>query len=172
MCVYIHSINNIQRYFETHEKNGTNFTLIEKICFILNVGKSKEVYLGNIEKEGNHWTMLAISNKGDGIPTYGDSLGWECPMEMIQKAKLFVTHICKIQMKEDIQCLHDHHYHSAHRKCGPTCTSYPLQTYSNVCGVVACIMTCICSLNSDFFDKLSGSKKCQAFISSPTKYNK
>ena len=92
----------IKRFFDNLKKTAKDLTKVEKICFILNLGKSSKTYLGSDSRNGNHWSVVFLE-KGKNIALYGDTLGWECPQEAVQKIKNFSTELWSLPYPLGVQ---------------------------------------------------------------------
>jgi len=174
VCVYINSIIDINRYVERIVTKKSGMT-IKKICFIVNVGRTSngDTYIGCDERQGFHWAVAFYESETRTL-SYGNSLGWEFPNGLEENITHFVTSLTNL----NIQCrimLHDAEAHRRRGKCGDNCTKYPYQTCSNVCGVVAVVMSSIFSLHPTLF-KYLGQRSTENipfnFLERPTKYNK
>ena len=153
------------------------------LFFALNVGKdsSGNVFIASGYRSGCHWTMCHVDREKKKI-VYGDSLAWSVPVALLPRLEQFIEHIYG-------ECLSDYSVFECHtssnvftereHKCGFSCASqYPLQTCSNICGVVVLIMAVYACTARSFFSHITTSGQSQAvspsnvFISAPTRYAK
>ena len=153
------------------------------LIFALNVGKdsSGNVFIASGSRSGCHWTMCHVDREKKKI-VYGDSLAWSVPVDLLPRLEQFIEHIYG-------ECLSDYSVFECHtssnvstereHKCGFSCASqYPLQTCSNICGVVVLIMAVYACTARSFFSHITTSGQSQAvspsnvFISAPTRYAK
>ena len=151
-----------------------------KYFFILNVGGDDgAVYLGSDSKPGNHWTVCYVDTDRK-IIMYGDSIAWQRPEILLDKIAQFV-HEIKNESIVSYSFVYAHDplsMGSSGHRCGSKCIHlYPLQRCSNVCGVVALIISAIACLAPSFFDELIdrgvGQRRTRpSFLEDPTKYSK
>ena len=153
------------------------------LFFALNVGKdsSGNVFIASGSRSGCHWTMCHVDREKKKI-VYGDSLAWSVPVDLLPRLEQFIEHIYG-------ECLSDYSVFECHtssnvstereHKCGFSCASqYPLQTCSDICGVVVLIMAVYACTARSFFSHITTSGQSQAvspsnvFISAPTRYAK
>ena len=86
---------------------------------------------------------------------YGDSLAWPFPSGLLCRVDKYLKAVCK---DDDISnysvMLHDPQNQcpmSGMHCCGDTCANfYPLQTCSNICGIVVMVIGAIACYNFDF----------------------
>ena len=149
------------------------------LFFALNVGKdsSGNVFIASGSRSGCHWTMCHVDREKKKI-VYGDSLAWSVPVALLPRLEQFIEHIYG-------ECLSDYSVFECHtssnvftereHKCGFSCASqYPLQTCSNICGVVVLIMAVYACTARSFFSHITTSGQSQAvspsnvFISAPS----
>ena len=92
---------------------------------------------------------------------YGDSLAWSVPVDLLPRLEQFIEHIYG-------ECLSDYSVFECHtssnvstereHKCGFSCASqYPLQTCSDICGVVVLIMAVYACTARSFFSHITTS---------------
>ena len=148
------------------------------LFFALNVGKdsSGNVFIASGYRSGCHWTMCHVDREKKKI-VYGDSLAWSVPVDLLPRLEQFIEHIYG-------ECLSDYSVFECHtssnvstereHKCGFSCASqYPLQTCSDICGVVVLIMAVYACTARSFFSHITTSGQSQAvspsnvFISAP-----
>ena len=115
--------------------------------FVINVGRdaSSKVFIGNDAQPGAHWTVCNVDAVSKAI-TYGDSLGWSVPHNLHGVVGDFVAAIFGEDATEyNLVCCHDARKTTdTGHVCGRTCSKlYPLQTWGNICGVVAVAMSAI-----------------------------
>eukprot|EP00795_Rhopilema_esculentum_P016104 gene16104-7458_t len=74
--------------------------------------------------------------------TYGDSLGWDIPEDLVSRIKMFVDRIYgPDSFNIEVEMCHDPASHrNGRRNCGQGCSKmYPFQTWGHFCGPVAII---------------------------------
>ena len=96
-------------------------------------------------------------------------MGWDCPKEM----GVHLENVTGTAMTgKRLIFMHKPGNNNPHI-CNHECKSYPLQTCSSVCGVIASVCAVICALDSEKFDQLIGGRAEQAnFLKQPSKYSK
>lgn len=147
---------------------------VKYVNFVVNVGMNVDgtVFISSEKRSGNHWVLVSVDISSSNSPSvlYCDSLGWDCPPNLN-----FLTnfvHMCGINKLEHLVFMHKHTT-SGQSQCTSDCMNYPLQTCSNVCGLVAVICTVISALDGELFKKLTGPcSDYKLFLHEPTKYEK
>lgn len=139
---FIYSFAGLREKMDRTMKNGTTVT---KLIIALNVGHEKGVcYISDEERTGIHWSLLIIDINNH-TAYYGDSLAWSLPTNLISAVESSLRVVLS-DLEIDIgNCLQNvvllqHSDVSNHKGCEPF---YPLQTYSNMCGVIVVCMSAI-----------------------------
>ncbi len=173
-CIY-YNHTNAERMSNSKTSNGST---PEYLCFIVNVGlgANNKTYCGTDHLQGNHWT-LAIYEKANNKLTYGDSLGWDIPEDLVSGIKVVLNRIYQMSIsKINIELCHEPKNHRNGRsKCAEGCSKmYPFQTCGNICGAVALVVAAIACLRMQFFRHICSKDldTLNFYISQPTKYGK
>ena len=133
----------------TIQENGIN---VSKIIVALNVGCDHDgiYYVSDEKRQGVHWALLAI-DLIDHKTYYGDSLGWSLPsnLESVVGSNLKSIErdlrINIMTLLKNIVVLNDLSFGDS-SACSDSCKLfYPLQSCSNVCGVVVACMGAVLS---------------------------
>ena len=175
-CIYLNYHNRVNH--RDHRKS--NDPLPKSLCFVVNVGlgNNNTTYCGDDGRQGNHWTVAVYDHASKKV-TYGDSLGWDIPEDLISRIKVHVDRIFGPDTSNiEVEMCHDPASHrNGRQNCGDRCSRMcPFQTCSNICGVVAIIVASIACHQMPFFRRIC-SKTCIAgtpniYIREPTKYAK
>ena len=159
-CIFLNgSLNTDSKTFRRF-KNG-NTDLPSKLLFALNVGRNERgTFLGSDAHRGCHWALCHVDIVAKKI-VYGDSLAWPFPNGLLCRVEKYLKVVCKDEEISDfsIVMLHDPQNKcpmSGTHRCGSTCADfYPLQTCSNICGVVVMVVSAIACHNFEFFQHIS-----------------
>ena len=186
LCIYMNSIIDIVQFVDRalQKRIGNGIAVPTKVVFVLNVGKYSDgsTYLGSDSKMGNHWSICTY-DPASNVLIYGDSLGWSVPVGFLEKAYTYLDRIYNApsQARPQMKVCHDCSItdSSGRHKCDPLlCSSYPLQTCYNVCGVVALMVTAIYCLCPEVYVQMTSIQSIQStkrpymFLQEPSKYNK
>jgi hypothetical protein len=126
-----------------------------KVIVALNVGcdDTGTCYVSDEKRRGAHWALLVIDLK-NGVTYYGDSLGWPLPSNLINTVGSnlkrmegdlginIMPALNKIVIINKLSCDTSNDSESGR-------WFYPLQTCSDVCGV---IVVCMCAVLCDHWD--------------------
>ena len=116
-----------------------------RILIALHVGRQEDgtTFISNGSLQGNHWSLLAIDVENKSA-YYGDSLGWSVPYNLISALEENL-HMLECKLGIDIHsCLQDIITINGKHKCLEQCTHfYPLQSCSNICGIIVMCMIAI-----------------------------
>jgi hypothetical protein len=181
-CIFLNgALNSNPKTFRRFRNGGTD--LPSKLMFALNVGRDERgTFLGSDEKRGCHWRLCHVDIAAKKL-VYGDSLAWPFPSGLLSRVDEYLKAVCK---DDDISnyttvMLHDPQNQcpmSGMHRCGESCADfYPLQTCSNICGVVVIIVAAISCRNYEFFQHISTTHGNNTtfppvFLQTPTKFGK
>ena len=143
---HLYAFSQLQKKLETTTRNGIK---IKRVLIALHVGSKDNgtTFVSHGSMQGNHWSLLAI-NVENRSAYYGDSLRWPVPQNLISALEENLRVLeCKLGI--DIHsCVQD--IITIHQPCGGTHTCpeqgtsfYPLQTCSNVCGIIVMSMVAV-----------------------------
>ena len=152
-CIYLNYQNPVN-----HEGHKNNDHLPEYLCFVVNVGlgNNNKTFCGSDGRQGNHWTLAVYDHSSKKL-TYGDSLGWDIPEDLMSRIKMFVNRIYGPDSSNiEVEMCHDPaSHHNGRRNCGQGCSKmYPFQTCGNICGPVAIIVASIACHQMQFFRQI------------------
>ena len=141
---------------------------VERLTIVMNVGMDADgsaVVAG--EWSGRHWVLVSLDLSSNPTVLYCDSLGWNSPTNLLESLSTFtaVFGIVKLErlFKMHVPTATGHGHH-----CTADCKNYPLQTCSNVCGVVAVVCAVLFALDKPLFNLLCG----PLFLHKPTLYER
>eukprot|EP00112_Aurelia_sp_Birch-Aquarium-sp1_P019996 Seg5055.1 transcript_id=Seg5055.1/GoldUCD/mRNA.D3Y31 product="hypothetical protein" protein_id=Seg5055.1/GoldUCD/D3Y31 len=183
LCIYANIVPSVGNFI----RRNTKSTLPKKLGFIFNVGKRRhvvdgreewEVYLGRMGLQGNHFSIAVVDIENNRI-TYGDSLGWQVPANLLQIIRPYYVQLFPRQMPQmTVEMCHPTPNASGSHSCSASCASlFLLQRGGTVCGIVAIAALSIACLAPRYFalltDKaLRGAERLpQLFISKPHAYS-
>ena len=164
---------------------NANANMPSKLLFALKVGRNERgTFLGADDQRGCHWTLCHVDIMKKKI-VYGDSLAWPFPSGFLCRVDKYLKAVCKDDdiSNYSVVMLHDPQNQcpmSGMHRCGDTCANfYPLQTCSNICGIVVMVIGAIACYNFDFFQHLSTTHTCSnatnfppIFLQTPTRFGK
>eukprot|EP00112_Aurelia_sp_Birch-Aquarium-sp1_P011566 Seg2428.4 transcript_id=Seg2428.4/GoldUCD/mRNA.D3Y31 product="hypothetical protein" protein_id=Seg2428.4/GoldUCD/D3Y31 len=171
LCIYENLVPSVGNFI----RRNTKSMLPTKLEFIFNVGKRRHVVDGREEREvdfgrmglqGNHFSIDVVDIEKNCI-TYGDSLGWQVPANLLQIIRPYYVQMCHPTPNAS----------GSHSCLAFSASSFPLQRGGTVCGVVAIAALSIACLAPRNFvlltDKaLRGAERLsQLFISKPHAYS-
>ena len=131
------TVNNLK---SPKEKTGEE---VERLTIVINVGMDADgsVFVAG-ERPGCHWVLVSSDLSSNPTVLYCDSLGWNSPTNLLESLSTLTAVLGIVKMHVPTTTGHGHH-HAA------DCKNYPLQTCSNMCGVVAVVFI------SNFIGKVS-----------------
>ena len=121
---------------------------ISRIIVALNVGFDENgTYVFDEKKQGIHWTLLAVDLKNN-IAYYGDSLGWPLPNNFTSTVGSNFKRMEEdlgINIMNSLKHLVIINNLTNDTVNGHSCFFYPIQSCSNVCGIiVVCMAAALC----------------------------
>ncbi|XP_072298410.1 uncharacterized protein [Eucyclogobius newberryi] len=173
LCFCLNATHALTRMTRLQEQLE-HFKDIKRLVFTMNVGKlpDNSVYIGGDIQPGNHWT-LAVVKLVTGEVLYCDSMAWGLPEELCPRLQEYTSFFDKILSPSSIKMCHTRTPVAEVHTCDPSCTNYPLQTWSDLCGVVSIITAAIATFDQPFFNFLCGPKnKGQFYLRNPTRCSK
>ena len=141
------------------------------VLFVFSVVRSpEEVKIASPSEPASHFSICFVCLESKQV-TYGDSLGWPAPNSLIKIVENTLKEMIGVSLNglevtfchdPDLTPDNDVHLCSRH-----LCASYfPLQTSSNIGGVVTLILAAIACLSPGYFNFLTKSMKRTALFSS------
>ena len=131
-----------------------------RILLALNVGRDiNGTFVTDTSRMGNHWTLLALDIQNQ-TGFYGDSLGWQIPINLMDSVK----HIfCGID-KYVILPINSTRTHGVQH-------FYPVQSCSHMCGVIVmCMSVIMCEAWDDWYTW--NENKAPAILHNPSEYSR
>ena len=128
---------------------------MSRVIVALNVGcdDNGTCYVSDEKRQGVHWTLLILDLK-TGITYYGDSLGWPIPSNLLNTVESNLKRMegdlginITSSLKNIVTINKLSHDTSNDSNTGKW--FYPLQTCSDVCGV---IVVCMCAVLCDYWN--------------------
>ncbi|GFO35737.1 Zinc finger protein [Plakobranchus ocellatus] len=144
---------------------------IKQIVFVLSVGRQDDgiVFLGTDKVPGDHWSM-AVVDIHTGVLTYCDTLGWPLPIKFLPSVVRYtsclgLTSAAEVTVRMAHQINHEQHI------CTEGCTNYPLQTCSDVCGIITMVCVAIAALDKKLFELLLKPQQANLYLTDPTQFS-
>lgn len=128
-----------------------------------------KTFLGSDHQPGNHWTLCHVDANEKRI-VYADSLGWAIPDNLLSKLDSYIKAINVDLNVADFIVSTTHNPNSKYpirggHKCNHTCTwNYPLQTCSNICGIVVMVMARVACHHKELFQALTRIKSSHQYF--------
>ncbi|CAG5123457.1 unnamed protein product [Candidula unifasciata] len=152
---------------------GKSVWQVKQVIFVLSVGRQDDgtVFLSTDKMQGDHWSV-AVVDVITGRVSYCDTLGWPAP-ENFLPAVIKYTYILGLPHAGRLSVRMAHKPNSEQHTCTPECTNYPLQTCSDVCGVVAMVCIATAAFDKNLFELLMTpvSKDLNLYLTDPTLYS-
>ena len=154
-----------------------NFGMVKRLVLRmpLNVGKENgQTFIGTMNKSGNHRVLVVVEIRPFKRMLYCDTLAWKPPSDIIDVVNSYISHIPRIEKYDDTHLFLAHHSMATSRfghMCDWRCRNYPLQTCSDVCGVIVLIIAALAALDRPLFQFLIGpSEKSQVYLQRPSQH--
>lgn len=153
--------------------SGKSVLHVKQLIFVLSVGRQDDgtVYLGTDKMQGDHWSV-AVVDVITGRVSYCDTLGWPAP-ENFLPAIIKYTCILGLTQAGQLSVRMAHKANTEQHVCTPECTNYPLQTCSDVCGVIAMVCIATAAFDKDLFELLLTpvNRDLNLYLTDPTLYS-
>lgn len=125
-------------------KKMFNFGTLKQIVFPVNVGKRNgKTFIAGVNNVGNHWVLIIVELRPFKRIVYCDTLAWDPPSNMLDLVNSYADHIPSVGGYGDNQVSTAHSPAASTNlghQCDWRCRNYPLQTCSDMSGVVVLIM--------------------------------
>ena len=154
-----------------------NFGMIKRLAMPLNVGKraNGKTFISGINDSGNHWALVIVELRPFRRIIYCDTLAWDPPSNLVNVVNNFTSHIPRVEDFNESHLSVAHSPLATSRTghfCDWRCRNYPLQTCSDICGVIVLINAALAALNRSFFQYLIDPyEKEKIFIQRPTQHS-
>ncbi|KAJ8019506.1 Zinc finger transcription factor family protein 17 [Holothuria leucospilota] len=173
LCFCLNATNASTRMAQL-QKDNPGFKDIHQLVFIINVGKQGDntVYIGSDDHPGKHWTLAVVTLSSWDV-VYCDSMAWGVPDDILPRLEEYTSYFDVRLSMSSFKVCHIPTPSGQNHICQSGCTNYPLQTCSNVCGVVALVCAAIATFDLSLFDFLCKPQSTEDFyLRNPTAYNK
>ena len=152
-----------------------NFGMVKRLVLPLNVGKENgQTFIGTMNKSGSHWVLVVVEIRPFKRILYCETLAWKPPSDIIDVVNRYISHIPRIGKYDDTHLFLAHHPMATSRfghMCDWRCRNYPLQTCSDVCGVIVLIIAALAAVDQPLFQFLIGpSEKSQVYLQRPSQH--
>ena len=124
----------VENFKSMKDRMGDN---IERLNLVMNVGMDADgsVHVASYDKSGSHWVLVSLDLSCNPTVLYCDSLGWKSPTYLLEYLSQF-TSVFGIIKLERLVMMHIPSGSGCIHQCTSRCHNYPLQSCSNVCGLV------------------------------------
>lgn len=155
-----------------------NFGTLKRLVLLLNIGRRNgQTFIGSARNPGNHWVLVVVELRPFKRVIYCDSLAFDPPANILEVVNSFTNHIRGVGSYDSSL------FSLAHSPlatspglghvCDWRCRNYPLQTCSDVCGVIALINAALAALDRPLFQYLIGPYEKEAiYLKRPTQHSK
>ncbi|KAJ8019505.1 hypothetical protein HOLleu_41131 [Holothuria leucospilota] len=173
LCFCLNATNASTRMAQLQKENP-GFKDIHQLVFVINVGKQGDstVYIGSDDHPGKHWTLAVVTLSSWDV-VYCDSMAWGVPDDILPRLEEYTSYFDVRLSMSSFKVCHIPTPSGQNHICQSGCTNYPLQTCSNVCGVVALVCAAIATFDLSLFDFLCKPQSTEDFyLRNPTAYDK
>lgn len=138
-----------------------NFGTLKRLELLVNVGKRKgQTFIGGISNSGNHWVLVVVELRPFKRIIYCDTLASDSPVNILEVVNSFTNHIPRVGSYDGSTFCTTHSPLATSRRLGHVCDwrcrNYPLQTLSDICGVIALISAALATFDRSLFQYLIG----------------
>ena len=113
---------------------------------------------------------MAVIDIHSGVLTYCDTLGWPQPSKFLPIVVRY-TSCLGLTDERQISLRLAHKPNHEQHVCVDSCTNYPLQTCSDVCGIITMVCIAIATLDKNLFELLLKSQQAHVYLTDPTLYS-
>ena len=152
-----------------------NFGTVKRLVLPLNVGsRNGQTFISGINNSGNQWVLVVVELRPSKRVLYCDTLAGNPPPYIIDVVNSYISHIPRVGLYEKKHLFLAHHPGATSRlghMCDWRCRNYPLQTCSNICGVIVLINAVLVALGRSLFQFLTGPyEKVQFYLHRPSQH--
>ena len=137
-----------------------NFGTVKRLVLPLNVGqRNGQTFIGGINDSGDHWVLVVVELRLFKRILYCDTLAGKPPSNIIDVVNSYTSHIPRVGMYDEKHLFLAHDPMATSRLghvCDWRCRNYPLQTCSDICGVIVLITAAVAALDRTLFQYLIG----------------
>lgn len=154
-----------------------NFGTLKRLVLLLNVGKRNgQTFIGSINNSGNHWVLVVVEMRPFKRIIYCDTLAWDPPSNILEVINNFTSHMPRVGSYDSsfFSLAHSPLAMSSRlgHACDWRCRNYPLQTCSDICGVIAVINAALAALDRPLFQYLIGPYEKEAiYLQHPSQHS-
>ncbi|KAL9978163.1 hypothetical protein ACROYT_G015653 [Oculina patagonica] len=146
-----------------------NFGTLRRLVLLLNVGKMNgQTFIGSSTNAGNHWVLVVVELRPFKRIIYCDTLAWDPPSNIVEVINSFTNHILRVGSYDSSVFSVAHSPLATSPRLGHVCDwrcrNYPLQTCTNICGVIALINAALAALDRPLFQHLIGPREKEPFV--------
>ncbi|KAL8601356.1 hypothetical protein ACOMHN_054649 [Nucella lapillus] len=166
-------------------KGGNRLTQVEKLLFLMDVGKGSEggrvgkgsegghVGKGDVKPDA-HWVLVCVDLTNRPTVLYCDSLGLCAPSNLLETLTPFTGEF-GIHRLHNAQVAYMHtptKSRSLLHQCSSSCRNFPQQGSVTVSGVVGVVCAAVAALDPSLFGQLTGPRCDQVslFLKDPARY--
>ena len=152
-----------------------NFGTVKRLVLPLNVGqRNGQTFIGGINDSGDHWVLVVVELRPFKRILYCDTLAGKLPSNIIDVVNSYISDISRFGMYDEkhLFLVHDP---MATSRLGHVCDwrsrNYPLQTCSDICGVIVLINAAVAALDRLLFQYLIGPfEKGEIYLQRPSQH--
>jgi len=173
ICICPNTVVDPAREMQRHGRKS-NLDKLNSILFVINVGKQSDdtTFVGSWQKAGSHWIVVNADFRSKKV-LYCDSSAWSAPPNIIELVNSYIQHIPTAAkfIQRDLQLAHVSSPYqikqgNSPHVCSTQCRNYPVQTCSDVCGVISLIVASLSVLDRPVFEFMIGAR-----AQVPSEYN-
>ena len=152
-----------------------NFGNVKRLVLPLSVGtRNVQTFISGINNSNNHWVLVVVELRPFKRVLYCDTLAGNPPPYIIDVVNSYISHIPRVGLYEKKHLFLAHHPGATSRlghMCDWGCRNYPLQTCSDICGVIVLINAALAALGRSLFQFLTGPyEKVQVYLQRPSQH--
>ena len=163
------AVINIEREMLRHIKRlGSHRP--KRFVFVINVGNNPDgsVYTSTWGKSGNHWVNCIVELDPQ-IVLYCDSLASYAPLDIVDTVNTYIRNMPNYVPFNQSHLELAHIPSTSPHKCVEKCRNYPLQSCSDICGVISLIIAGSAALDENLFHFLCGDMtRTKIYLQSPS----
>lgn len=171
----LNTVNDIECLVERRLQSHKPSSLVFFVSVALSTGKT---VLASDHHRGIYWTLCQVDHSNKSV-VYADTLGWQVPEGLTEKVNCFIIAVYREEITDYEMniCHKPESTVNGHHSCTPSCAKYPVQTCSNVCGVISMVMAAVATHKEDLFLEMisriaSNNEVEENFLQKPTRYSK
>ena len=176
LCLNSATVNDLKGLQRRRQLNS-----IKKITFVVNLGVGQAgPFVSSFGKQsGCHWSLVTLEfhNKEHPSLLFCDTLGWDCPSDLINRVIPFLSFFGCVPFQDVLMSIAHIPTPGPKHICSLLCLHYPIQTCSNVCGVISVICAVISVYDEHLFAEMTGPNPCSgaqsmSYLHDPSRYER